>query len=60
MAPMLMIYLGLVVGLGLVGSFYVLALSKVISGRVSTCDSVYSWRFYSAAPLGDQPVRTMT
>ena len=34
--------------------FYVLATSKVISGRVPTCDSVHSWRFYSAATLGDQ------
>ena len=39
---------------------YVLATSKVISGRVSTCDSVHSWQLYSAAWLGDQATSTMT
>ena len=33
---------------------YVLATSKVISGRVPTCGSMCSWHLYSAAPLGDQ------
>ena len=31
--------------------FYALAISKVISGRVLTCNSRHSWRLYSAAPL---------
>ena len=39
---------------------YILATSKVISGRVPTCDSAHSWRIYSAAPLGDQVTSTMT
>ena len=34
--------------------FGVLATSKVISGRVPSCDSAHSWRLYSAAPLGNQ------
>ena len=29
--------------------FYILATSMVISGLVSTCDSMHSWRLYSAA-----------
>ena len=33
--------------------FYILETFKVISGRVPTCDRVHSWRFYSAAPLGN-------
>ena len=40
--------------------FYILATSKAISGRVPTCDSVHSWQPYSAAPLGNQVVSTMT
>ena len=40
--------------------FYVLAKSKAISGYVPTCGSVYSWRLYSAAPLGDGAISTMT
>ena len=40
--------------------FYVLAASKVISGQVPSCDSAHSWRFYSAAPLGNQTASTMT
>ena len=39
--------------------FVVLRPSKVISGRVLTCDSVHSWRFYSVAPLGHQATSTM-
>ena len=34
--------------------FYVLAISKVISGEVSTCDSAHSWGIYNAASQGDQ------
>ena len=37
---------------------YVLAMSKVISGWVPTCDSWHSWRLYSAAPLGNQAAST--
>ena len=32
----------------------------MISGWAPTCDSAYSWRLYSAAPLGDQTISTMT
>ena len=39
---------------------YLLATSKVISGWVPTCDSVHSWRLYSAAPLGNQFISTKT
>ena len=39
--------------------FYVLAISKVISEQVPTCDSLHSWRLTSAAPLGDQATSTM-
>ena len=39
--------------------FYVLAMSKVISGSVPTCDSADSWRLYSAAPLGDEATGNM-
>ena len=39
--------------------FYVLGSSEIISGRVPTCDSMHSWRFNSAVPLGDQPANTM-
>ena len=48
------------------GSFFVvffkniLATCKVISGRVPTCDSANSWRLYTAAPLGNQAINTMT
>ena len=41
------------VGVGVVLLFYVLATSRVMSGRVPTCDSAHSWRHYSAAPLGN-------
>ena len=34
---------------------YVPAKAKVISGWVPTCDSVYSWRLYSTAPLETRP-----
>ena len=34
--------------------FYVLATSKVKSGRAPPCDSAHSWLLYSAAPLWDQ------
>ena len=40
--------------------FYVLATSKVISGWIPTGDRAYSWRFYSAASLGDQTASTMS
>ena len=40
--------------------FYVLATSKFLAGQRLTCDSVHSWRRYSAAPLGIQAVSTMT
>ena len=40
--------------------FDVLTTSKVISGWVPTCDSVHSWRLYSAAPLGSQAASNMT
>ena len=36
--------------------YNVLATSKIISGRALTCDSVHTWRLYSAAPLGDQAI----
>ena len=35
-------------------------MAKVISGLVLTCDSVHSWLLYSAAPLGDEAIGTMT
>ena len=43
-------------------SFYVLATSKVISGRVSICDSdgAHLWQLYSGASLGNQGASTMT
>ena len=34
--------------------------SKVISGWLSICDNAHSWRFYSATPLGNQAISTMT
>ena len=37
-----------------------LTISRVISRRVPTCDSVLSWRCYSAATLGDQVSDTIT
>ena len=40
--------------------FYVLATSKVISGRLPTYDSAHSWRLYSVAPLENQASSTMT
>ena len=40
--------------------FYVLVTYKVTSGWVHTYDSAYSWRLFSAAPLGNQVVNTMT
>ena len=40
--------------------FYVLAKFKVISGRVLPCDSVHSWQLYSAVPLGNQAISTIT
>ena len=39
---------------------YVLTTSKVISGRVPTCDRAHSWLLYSAAQLGNQAASTMT
>ena len=39
---------------------YVLATSKVISGQgLACCASAQSWRFYSAAPLGNLAVSIM-
>ena len=32
----------------------------VVSGQVTTCDSVHSWQWYSAAPLENQAAVTMT
>ena len=40
--------------------FYLLATFKVISGRVPTFDSEYSWLLYSAPSLGHQAAGTMT
>ena len=40
--------------------FYCLTTSKIISGRLPTCDSAYSLRLYNAASLGNQAVSTMT
>ena len=40
--------------------FYVLGTYKVISGRVSTYDSVQSWQLYSASSLGYQTTIIMT
>ena len=34
--------------------FYILAISKVISGWVPTYDSAHSWQLYSASPPGCQ------
>ena len=33
---------------------YILSTLRVISEQVLTCNSVHSWQFYSAAPLGSQ------
>ena len=41
-------------------SFTSVATSNVISGWVSICDSLHSWRLYSAAPLGNKAICTMT
>ena len=46
--------------IGWLWGFYILATSKVISGRVPTCDSAHSLLLYSAAPLRDQAAGTMT
>ena len=40
--------------------FYVLTPSKVISGRVPTCDSAHSWRLHSVALLANQATGIMT
>ena len=40
--------------------FYVLATSKLISGRVSTYKRVHFWQPYNAAPLADQATSTLT
>ena len=40
--------------------FYILATSKVISGRAPTCDSANSWGLYNRGPLRDEATRTMT
>ena len=39
--------------------FYILAISKVISGMAPTCDSAHAWKLYSAASLEDQAAITM-
>ena len=39
---------------------YILATSKVISGRVQSCDSTHPWWLYSAALLGNQAAGAMT
>ena len=39
--------------------FYILATSKVISGRIVTYCSAHSWRLYSAVSLGHQAADTM-
>ena len=46
--------------IGCLLELYVLATSKVISGWVLTCDSAHSWWLYSAAPLGDWIICTMS
>ena len=38
-------------GVGWVLEFYLLAISKIISGRVPTCESGFSRWLYSVAPL---------
>ena len=40
--------------------FYILTTSKAISSQVLICDSTHFWPLYSASPLGDQTVSTMT
>ena len=40
--------------------FYPLASYMVISGQNLACDSAHSLRLHSAAPLGNQAIRTMT
>ena len=40
--------------------FYILTTSKVISGRVPTCDIAHSWRLYSAVSLEHQAPGTLT
>ena len=49
----------LAVEVGWLLEFYVLARYKAISGWVSTCDGVRSWRLYSVVPMGDQVVLTV-
>ena len=36
--------------------FYILVISKVISGWIPTCHSAHSWWLYSAAPLGNHEI----
>ena len=40
--------------------FYILATSKVRSGRLPTCDSAHSWQLYSFASLGHQATGTIS
>ena len=40
--------------------FDVLTTSKIIKGQAPICDSVHSWRFYSAAPLGSHASITIS
>ena len=39
---------------------YILATSKVILGRVLTCNSAHSWHLFSDASLRQQAAGTMT
>ena len=40
--------------------FYILAISKVISGHIPSCDNAHAWWPYSATPLGDQANHSIT
>ena len=51
-----MLYLSLPNQTSVSVKLYVLAILRVMSGRVPPCDSIHSWRFYSAASLADQEV----
>ena len=45
---------------GLFIFFNILETSTVISGWAPTCDSMRSWQYYSAAPMGNQTTSNMT
>ena len=53
-------FIGNLANLSVFALFCVIAISKVISEQLPTCDSVNSWWLYSAAPLGNQSASTMT